>query len=271
MADNIPKTDSTLTETPSFAQVLQDAFDARLCQLHTCLPGQVESYDSAKGTVDVQPLIKRKFKDGEIVDLPLCNSVPIVFPRTATSYIALPIKKGDVGLLVFSERSIDRYKTFGGAQDPQDTRKHSLSDGFFIPGGYPVTLPAVGIEADAIHLKNIASEIVMMEDGAIELRNPIVSFKLDASGNITLQNAIGNITLTDNGEVTIANAIGSFSIDVTGKVAITGLTGELVDLMSQHLDADIAHTHPTAVGPSGPPVNAAVYTALKVLVDGMKQ
>lgn len=233
---DIIDTESTLTETPTFAQVIQDAIESRLCELHTALPAKVVSYDSSTGMADLQPLLKRKFKDGELVDLPVCNAVPVCFPRTTTSYIHLPIKKDDLGLIVFSERSIDRYKIFGGSQDPQDPRKHSLSDAFFVLGGYPMTVPPVGIEDGAIHLKNIASDVIMKE----------------------------------NGEITLKNFIGELTVNPAGKIKIKGLTGELLDLMSQHLDKDMAHTHPTAVGPSGPPLNLADYLLIKILLDGMK-
>jgi len=42
-------------------------------------------------------------------------------------------------------------------------------------------------------------------------------------------------------------------------------------LLSDLLDADIVHTHPTGVGPSGPPLNAATYTALKATVTAGDQ
>jgi hypothetical protein len=216
--------------------VIIDAFENRLCDLHTALPARIESYDSATGMADCQPLLKRKFKDGEVVDLPVCVAVPVCFPRTTTSYIHLPIKTGDVGLLVFSERSIDRYKTFGGGQDPQDPRKHNLSDGFFIPGGYPMVTPPVAVEDGAIHIKNIASDLIMKESG----------------------------------EITAKNFIGEFTLTPSGQIKLQGITGELVDLIDQHLDADISHTHPTAVGPSGPPINSSVYILIKALISGLK-
>lgn len=235
MAD-LDTTGTTLTESPSWAQVLQDAFESRLCELHTAIPAKIVSYDSKTGQADVQPLLKRKFKDGEVVDLPVCNAVPVCFPRTLSAYVHLPIKKDDLGLLIFSERSIDRYKTYGGSQDPQDPRKHSLSDGFFMLGGYPLTIPPVAVQDGALHVKNAAADVLLLEDGT----------------------------------VTIKNLIAELTVDKAGKLKLKGLTGELVDLISQHLDKDIAHTHPTAVGPSGPPINAAEYAVIKALVDGMK-
>jgi len=38
--------------------------------------------------------------------------------------------------LIFSERSLDTWLTYGGIQKPDDFRKHDLSDAFAIPMGY---------------------------------------------------------------------------------------------------------------------------------------
>lgn len=240
---DVSSVDSNVGETPSWAQVILDAFEARLCEVHTAIPGKVEKYDKLKGVADIQPLLKRKFKDGEVVDLPICNQVPVCFPRTTTSYIHLPIKKGDVGLLIFSERSVDRYKNLGGSQDPQDPRKHSLSDGFFIPGGYPITAPPSSVVQDALHFKNVSSEVIMYENGQIELKN-----------------SIGSVSLTNDGKFSVNNGV-----------------AELVDLMDRHytrlseiLDHILALTVPTGVGPSGTPLNFADFASDKVDVEAMK-
>lgn len=239
----VSTTDQNAGETPSWAQVLKDAMSAMLCDTHTALPGRVESYDSSVGMAEIQPLLKRKFKDGEVVNLPICNQVPVCFPRTTTAYVHLPLEKGDVGLLVFSERSIDRYKNLGGLQDPQDPRKHSLSDGFFIPGGYPVTTPPISVVDGALHLKNTSSEVVMLKDGQVDLKN-----------------AVGNFKLTPQGQFALTNGV-----------------AEVVDLMVRHyerLSEVLTHiqslTVPTGVGPSGPPINIADFITDQVDVELMK-
>ena len=178
-----------------------------------------------------------------MVDLPLCNQVPVSFPRTQTAYVHLPVKKGDVGLLVFSERSIDRYKNYGGSQDPQDTRRHDLSDGFFILGGYPVNSPAEGVVEGALHFKNISSEVLMLEDGTVELKNSIGGVKFSGDGKLVMTNGVV----------------------------------EVVDLMERHLtristilDNIMAITVPTGVGPSGVPINLANFITDKADIEVMK-
>lgn len=72
------------------------------------------------------------------VPLPM---VPVVFPYGAAGGLTFPIGPGDTGLLVFADRSLDRWKTTGVAGDPGAARAHSLSDGVFLPGLHPNTAP----------------------------------------------------------------------------------------------------------------------------------
>ena len=72
------------------------------------------------------------FPDGEIetVELPMLLDVPVMFPCAGGFTITHPIKPGDECLVNFADRNIDLWWQSGGVQDPFDTRKHDLSDGF---------------------------------------------------------------------------------------------------------------------------------------------
>lgn len=136
--------------TPTLAEVIRNAIEGRLVDLHTALPAQVISFDKDKQSVDVQPQIQRKFKNGDIIDLPVIADVPLMFPRAGTAFISFPIREGDQVLLIFCERSIDRWVQDGGIVDPDDTRKHDLSDAIAIPGLYPFGDPVEVSEDDII-------------------------------------------------------------------------------------------------------------------------
>jgi hypothetical protein len=230
-------TEVNKTQTPSFAQLITDIIDNKLYDLHTSMPAKIVSYDSATGMASVQPLIKRKFKNqAQAVDLPIINKVPVMFPRTATAFIHMPVAAGDVGHLMFSERSLDTWKTLGGSQDPKDVRKHDLTDCVFHLGGYPASTPLVGAEANCIHLKNGTSEVIAK----------------------------------NNGDITLKNGTSSIEIKATGKMKFQGAAAELLDELIKLIDADVAHTHGTVVGVSLPPTNAAAMTAVKAALTAMK-
>jgi hypothetical protein len=128
--------------SPTLAQVLRAAIDQALDDVHVMLPGRVEKYDAASQTASVKPVLKRRLKlqgDSELVEaLPVIPRVPIVFPRAGGFFVSFPIAPGDFVMLVFSERSLDKWlQGNGGDTDPDDFRRHDLSDAVAIPGLYP--------------------------------------------------------------------------------------------------------------------------------------
>lgn len=227
----------TKGETPTLSATIQAAIHSMLLQTNTAIPATVESYTPATGLINAQPSIKRKYvKDGEVVNLPIINNIPVVFPRAGQAALTFPLKKGDNVLLIFSQRSIERWKLTGGIVEAGDPRHHDLSDAFAIPGGYAQAQPLVGVDAD----------------------------------NVVLQNsAISKITVKTDG-VEIATGAGKFTVDKTGKVSLGNGAIELLDLLDKLIDALLVQTHPTGVGPSGPPINAADFAALKVQLGLIK-
>lgn len=121
-------------QTPTLQDMIRGAIEARLANLHTAMPGVVKTYDPKTQTADVQPALKKKYADGEVVNLPLLTKIPVIFPRTAAGYIHLPLEPDDTVLIIFCERSIDSWRMQGGVIDPADYRKHALSDAVCIPG-----------------------------------------------------------------------------------------------------------------------------------------
>ena len=152
-------------ERKTMADVIKEAIDAKLVDLHTSMPAIVQSYDKEKQKADVQPVLKRKFVNSDPVDLPIITNVPVIFPRTGKAYIHFPLKKDDVVMLIFAERSVDRWLDKGGLIDPADPRKHNLSDAFAVPGGYPFSDVVSGLDDDNIILENDKSRIEVSPNG----------------------------------------------------------------------------------------------------------
>lgn len=136
-------------ETPTLARVILDTIENRLCDLHVSLPGKVLSYDPGTQKAKIQLQIKRKYVDGTDVEIPPVVDVPVAWPRAGKSYLHLPLKAGHQVMVVFSERSLDEWKEQGGSQAPEIFRKHSYSDAWAIPGGYPFNDVIEGDPANA--------------------------------------------------------------------------------------------------------------------------
>ena len=135
--------------TPELADIIRQAIEDRLAEVHVMLPGRIDAYDATLQKADVEPLIRRlqKTVDGEIKeDLPVIPGVPVVFPRAGGFKITMPVQAGDRCMLVFCERSIETYQTGTGRRgdntalirqsDPDTFEMHNLSDPVAIMGWY---------------------------------------------------------------------------------------------------------------------------------------
>lgn len=117
---------------------IRDAITAARLDIHTALPGVIQSFDPQRMTCTVQPAIRAAIiqKNGaaRAVDLPLLVDCPVVFPGGGGYELTFPVKAGDDALIVFAERCIDAWWQSGGVQAAAEFRLHDLSDGFVIPG-----------------------------------------------------------------------------------------------------------------------------------------
>ena len=93
-----------MTQTPTLAQLIKQAIDSRLVDVHTAIIARVESYAPEKQQVDVSPVLKRQSED-----LPMLCDVPVLFPRAGGFFISLPIQPGDFVQILFNESAIDDF------------------------------------------------------------------------------------------------------------------------------------------------------------------
>lgn len=114
--------------------VLSRAIRNRLAEVHTSVPGRIESYDHTTKKATVKPLINRVYSDGQVDEFPIINGVPVLLPGTATGALQFRIQRGSPCALYFAERSLDLWKAQGGQTTPDDRRRFALSDAYCIPG-----------------------------------------------------------------------------------------------------------------------------------------
>lgn len=156
---------------PSFAELLQDLIQSSSSQMNVAQPATVVSYNYKNQTVTVTPDFKKKYPDGTIVDSPSIYTVPVSFHRTSSSFIALPLKKGDKVTLIFADRSLDKWKTQGVESHPEDDRMHHISDCYAIPGGYPLNNSSPLNNPDDVIIKNENMEVRLKPNGHIQILN----------------------------------------------------------------------------------------------------
>lgn len=160
----------TTVQTKSLESVLKDAINSKLMETRVSMPGKIVSYNSSEQRANIQPLFKKEYKDGTISNLPEIPGVPVQFPccDNKKSYIHMPIKTGDFGLLIFCDRNLDNWLSKkGNIELPLDSRMHDLSDAFFIPGIRPFN-DAANISNDCnLIIKNDRMKIELYPDGKI--------------------------------------------------------------------------------------------------------
>lgn len=118
-------------------QVLESVMTDRLADVHTAMPGSVESFDPVRQTANVKLLLKRRVtrENGEVEDVStgVAVNVPVVFPGAGGFRLVFPLNAGDGVLVVFAESSIDQWQSLGGEQ-PGGVRRFHLADAIALPG-----------------------------------------------------------------------------------------------------------------------------------------
>lgn len=128
-----------MSEVPSLTEILDKRQDNTMRALRVCEPARIESYDDKTQKCSVQPLIYEgeiNPQDGERVVSrpPVITDVPVMHLGGNGFQITVPIKAGDLVLIVYCDRSLDRWLVRGGEVDPADDRTHHTSDAIAIPG-----------------------------------------------------------------------------------------------------------------------------------------
>lgn len=167
---------------------IESTFLSMIADIHTCLPGTIETYDYKKRKATVKPLIKKKYIEGDTQELPILVNVPIVFPCSKIAGVVFPLSRGDGVLIVFSERALERWKSSGNVVEPGDPRKFDLSDGIAIPGLFSFKQNSFASNNNDLEVANKGQTITIKKNGDIDIGGTPVS-KLVNESFMTLFNA----------------------------------------------------------------------------------
>jgi hypothetical protein len=123
-----------MTQTPTLAQLIKQAIENRMLDVHTAIIAKVERYDHQKQLVDVSPVLKRQDEN-----LPMLCDVPVLFPRAGGFFISLPIQPGDFVQVIFNESAIDDFLA-ESASSIDSVSRFSLQGAVVIPGIFPQSM-----------------------------------------------------------------------------------------------------------------------------------
>lgn len=193
--------DSALEEITE-AEVINAFIDARLNELHKIAIGRVESYDAIKNTVTVTPMTNRMIPDDATPPnyvsekLPALADVQVAHIRGNGMFVAVPLTKGDTGILLFCDRNHSQWRATGNQSDPGDLGLHTMSSALFVPAVFPDKSPIQNADANNLVIgsdSNHESRIVIKPSGEIDLGASATNFVAMADKVNTMFNTIINM------------------------------------------------------------------------------
>ena len=132
-------------DDPRLEDVLAAWLASGLAQVYTATPATIVTFNTATQSATVQPILRARVQDPDTGETtpdtappPPIPNVPVLFPSGGgrQAAVTFPLAAGDPVLLVFSDRSLDEFKSTGRRDvTPQDPRRRSYSDAIAIPGG----------------------------------------------------------------------------------------------------------------------------------------
>lgn len=190
-------------------EAMQAVYDRVMSDLRVCLPARIDSYDPVLRKATVTPLLKRSYLDGQSQDMPAITGVPVIMPCTARAGLDLPVATGDGCLLVFSDRSIDRWLYQGGSVEPDDRRKHDISDAIAIIGLKPFSQPEIDPNTTDVRLRHGLAKVTLNPDGRLDIGN-------SATTMLTIQEKLIDMLI----EAVTATAIGPQPLSIGPQLAL---------------------------------------------------
>jgi len=201
-----------------------------LLNVYTSIPGKVVKYDKDKQLAQVKPLpmlqtksydTKEAFIDPENAEY---KEIDVIFnvmvkhtsSNSGKTFIHTPIKKGDLGMIMFSNRSLESYTLNKGEKyKVEDKRTHDLSDAFFIPGVVPAGKALNIPDNNNVVVKHSddtnSMELILYPDGKIKIKGndkEMVNILVGALDSIYNYAGSVNQMIMGISSVTIPTALG---------------------------------------------------------------
>jgi hypothetical protein len=174
-------------------------FSLLLGNVHTAMPGLVQSFDRDKQTITVQPVLQRRFEDRDTPEnLPILEDIKVMFFGAGGYWVTVDITPGSYVLLIVNERSLDNWLETGGICDPDSMRFFDFSDSVAIPGILPNNEALGSFDADCMTIRNLANDLyIKIQTDKIAIKVPT----LEIEGDVTIDGALevsGDSTASDH-------------------------------------------------------------------------
>ena len=159
--------------TASFTEYTKRSFFEMMKNVATSIPGHVIAFDPSTQHAQIQIGVVRKDVNGKLFTPTPLIEVPVHFGGGADFFLEYEINVGDEGVILFSQRCIDGWKTTGGVGNNPILRFHDMSDAVFIPGVRSQPNVITSFDNDGIRIRNKDGShfIWLKKDGTITATN----------------------------------------------------------------------------------------------------
>lgn len=194
--------------------------------INTCIVAEIFEFNPETQRATVRPCVKEKemLSEGRtvVVSLPQIFDVPVFFPFSGQSgfSITYPVKKGDYCLVIFCQRDIYNWKTYGGEQTTNEAAKGTqrmfdLNDAVAYVGFSPLPFTIKDFQNDAIEVRNADRGVrVRVEEHAVEIETK----------NCNVTAGAGDVTITAGDSVLKVDRDNSISL-TTSSIKLNANTG----------------------------------------------
>lgn len=161
---------------PTYIEGHENLIRKVLSEVRVSLPAVVTRYDAATQTCAAQVSLTNE--DGS--RLAVVEGVPVVWMGGGGAALTFPLEPGDPVILLFAERSLERWKAQGDYRPPNDPRRFDLSDAVAISGARPPRAPLASADADdvVLGLDNGNMQVRITPAGRVFIGNQNTSVEL---------------------------------------------------------------------------------------------
>jgi len=199
-------------ETKDFTAGMKALLHLHSLDTRKLIPAQVAQFDRTKNMATVQPMVMLvDVSDNTRMRKAVAN-IPVISLGGGGFHISFPLKEGDLGWILASDRDISQFIKSLKAAPPNTFRKHTFSDGWFIPDVF---------RQYTINSADSAAMVIQTTDGATRISIGQGTVNITAPTSVTVTSPLATFTgsvvidqnLTVDGQ-TFAN--GGFNATGTG-------------------------------------------------------
>ena len=160
-------------DNPGWMDIFNQFWSWKTSQMWTAFPGKCIKYDKVTRQASVEVLVKYLFGEEKVPkSIPNLLEVPVLLPGNQFASINLPkLGSGSFGLVIVANIDItDWILGSGQALLPTEDRRWDISDGFFVPGIFPIGTPYEGeIDDDVLDMSVKSGTKIKIGNGPAEL------------------------------------------------------------------------------------------------------